>query len=46
MYTKYYGLTGKPFSIIPDPDTVYMSEGHQETLAILRYGVIDRKGFC
>ncbi len=45
MYTKYYGLTGKPFSIIPDPDTVYMSENHQEALAILRYGVIDRKGF-
>ena len=45
MYTKYYGLTGKPFPIIPDPDTVYMSEGHQEALAILRYGVIDRKGF-
>lgn len=45
MYTKYYGLTGKPFSIIPDPETVYMSDGHQEALAILRYGVIDRKGF-
>ncbi len=45
MYSKYYGLTGKPFSIIPDPDTVYMSESHQEALAILRYGVIDRKGF-
>jgi general secretion pathway protein A len=45
MYTKYYSLTGKPFSIVPDPDTVYMSESHQEALAILRYGVIDRKGF-
>jgi len=45
MYTKYYGLTHKPFSIIPDPDNVYMSEGHQEALAVLRYGVIDRKGF-
>ncbi len=45
MYTKYYGLAHKPFSIVPDPNTVYMSEGHQEALAILRYGVIDRKGF-
>lgn len=45
MYAKYYGLTRKPFDLIPDPDTVYMSETHQEALAILRYGVIDRKGF-
>ena len=45
MYEKYYGLTGKPFDLIPDPDKVYMSESHQEALSILRYGVIDRKGF-
>ena len=45
MYEKYYGLTSKAFDLIPDPDKVYMSEAHEEALAILRYGVIDRKGF-
>lgn len=45
MYEKYYGLRSKPFDLIPDPDTVFMSDSHQEALAVLRYGVIDRKGF-
>ena len=45
MYEQYYGLTSKAFDLIPDPDKVYMSEAHEEALAILRYGVIDRKGF-
>jgi len=45
MYTNYYGLTKKPFDLIPHPDMVFLSEVHQEALAILRYGVIDRKGF-
>ena len=45
MYTKYYGLDRKPFDLTPDPRVVYMSEVHQEALAILRYGVIGRKGF-
>ena len=45
MYTKYYGLDRKPFDLAPDPRVVFMSEAHQEALAILRYGVIARKGF-
>ena len=45
MYCRYYGLNKKPFDLIPDPVSVFMSEVHKEALAILRYGVIDRKGF-
>ena len=45
MYETFYGLTSKAFDLIPDPDKVYMSEAHEEALAVLRYGVIDRKGF-
>ncbi|MEA3547245.1 MAG: AAA family ATPase [Thermodesulfobacteriota bacterium] len=45
MYTKYYGLDRTPFDLTPDPRVVYMSEAHQEALAVLRYGVIARKGF-
>ncbi|PIE55897.1 MAG: AAA family ATPase [Desulfobulbus propionicus] len=45
MYTKYYGLTKKPFDLIPDPEVVYMSETHKEAFAILKYGVISKKSF-
>lgn len=45
MYTKYYGFTHKPFELTPDPDVIFMSETHQEAVSILRYGVINRKGF-
>ncbi|MEA2082759.1 MAG: AAA family ATPase [Thermodesulfobacteriota bacterium] len=45
MYSKHFGLTRKPFDLIPDPRTVFMSDAHQEALAILRYGIVDRKGF-
>jgi general secretion pathway protein A len=43
MYTRYFGLTEKPFSIAPDPHFLYMSERHRETLAHLLYG-IERHG--
>ena len=45
MYTKYYGLVRKPFSLTPDPSVVFMSETHQEGLAILKYGILSKKCF-
>lgn len=45
MYTKYYGLTKKPFALTPDPQAVFMSETHQEGLAILKYGILSKKCF-
>ncbi|MBU0664402.1 MAG: AAA family ATPase [Proteobacteria bacterium] len=39
MYTQYFGLKEKPFSIAPDPRYLYMSALHQEALAHLLYGV-------
>lgn len=45
MYTKYYGLAKKPFSLTPDPAAVFMSETHQEGLAILKYGILSKKCF-
>lgn len=39
MYTKYFGLKEKPFSIAPDPRYLYMSEYHREALAHLLYGL-------
>ena len=45
MYTKFYGLKEKPFNLTPSPRFLYMSEGHSEALALLTYGVKERKGF-
>lgn len=45
MYTSYFGLTERPFSITPDPRYLYMSEGHREALAHLLYGIGEGGGF-
>lgn len=45
MYRKYYDLNKKPFDLTPDPDTVFLSETHEEGLAILNYGLISKKTF-
>jgi general secretion pathway protein A len=45
MYKRFYGFTRPPFDLTPDPDRVFMSETHKEGLAILKYGVVAKKGF-
>ena len=45
MYTSFFGLSEKPFSITPDPRYLYMSERHAEALAHLIYGVKESGGF-
>ncbi len=45
MYTSFFGLTEKPFSITPDPRYLYLSERHAEALAHLLYGIDDAGGF-
>lgn len=45
MYTDYFGLKEKPFSIAPNPRYLYMSEQHQDALAHLLYGIQEGEGF-
>ncbi|HEB98702.1 MAG TPA: AAA family ATPase [Thiotrichales bacterium] len=45
MYTKYFRLEGRPFSIAPDPRFLYLSERHREALAHLLYGLEQGGGF-
>jgi len=45
MYTSFFGLSEKPFSITPDPRYLYMSERHAEALAHLMYGLNEAGGF-
>jgi general secretion pathway protein A len=45
MYTSFFGLNEKPFTITPDPRYLFMSERHSEGLAHLVYGVTESGGF-
>jgi len=45
MYTSFFGLNEKPFSITPDPRYLFLSEQHGEALAHLVYGVTESGGF-
>jgi general secretion pathway protein A len=45
VYLEHFGFAEKPFNVTPDPKFLYLSAHHQEALAILTYGVRERKGF-
>lgn len=45
MYTKFFGLTKKPFSLIPDPSFLYLSSKHKKSLTTLQYGLVSQAGF-
>jgi len=45
MYREFYGLTQKPFSILPDPHYLYWGHSHSLAYSMLEYGVMNRAGF-
>jgi general secretion pathway protein A len=45
MYLAHYGLKKKPFDISPNPEFMWLGEKHREGLAILKYGILENKGF-
>ncbi len=45
MYTQFYGLREKPFSLSPDPRYLYLADSHREALAHLLYGIEQGEGF-
>ena len=45
MYTAFFGLDEKPFSITPDPRYLYLSQRHADALAHLIYGISESGGF-
>ena len=45
MYTKFFGLTKKPFSLIPGPSFLYLSAKHNKALTTLQYGLVSQAGF-
>ncbi len=45
MFAEYYGLTGKPFQLTPDPDFYFRSVTHRKALSYLGYGLAQGEGF-
>jgi len=45
MYTEFYGLREKPFSLSPDPRYLFLADSHREALAHLLYGIEHGEGF-
>ena len=45
MYESFYSLKEKPFNLLPDPDYLYMSSGHENIFTHLEYAIAENKGF-
>ncbi len=44
MYLEFYGFKEKPFTLIPDPSFLYLSEQHEMALTMLKYGLESQAG--
>ncbi len=45
MYESYYGFVEKPFSLLPDPGFLFLSNKHRQALSMLEYGMMNQAGF-
>jgi type II secretory pathway predicted ATPase ExeA len=45
MYEQYYGLTEKPFSLLPDPSFLVLGKKHSAAYTALEYGLVSQAGF-
>ena len=45
MFDDFYGLTGRPFQLTPDPDFYFESTTHRKALSYLGYGLAQGEGF-
>jgi general secretion pathway protein A len=45
MYDQFYGLTGRPFQLTPDPSFYFESGTHRKALSYLGYGLAQGEGF-
>jgi len=45
MYEAYFGLSAKPFDLVPNPEFIYRSKSHKKALTYLDYGIQERVGF-
>jgi general secretion pathway protein A len=45
MYENFYGFKEKPFSLLPDPEFLYLSAKHSSAFSVLEYGMTGQAGF-
>ena len=45
MYEKHFGFDQKPFSIVPNPEILFLSKNHENALTYLEYGLTEKVGF-
>jgi type II secretory pathway predicted ATPase ExeA len=45
MYEAFYNLREKPFTLLPDPGFLYLSNRHRMALTMLEYGLMNQAGF-
>ena len=45
MYESFFGLSAKPFSLLPDANFLFFSKRHKRVVNLLEYGTITQSGF-
>jgi type II secretory pathway predicted ATPase ExeA len=45
MYEEHFGLSEKPFTLLPDPSFLYLSRKHAMALSMLEYSLAGQAGF-
>ncbi len=46
MYEAHFNLKHKPFSLLPDPEFLFLSSKHAIALSLLDYCLSGQAGFC
>ncbi len=42
LYAPFFGLTERPFSLVPDPGFLYWSPQHKKAFSVLEYGILSK----
>lgn len=45
MYEAYYKLRAKPFTLVPDPEFLFLGTRHKMALSLLEYGLVNGSAF-
>ncbi|MBV7260180.1 XrtA/PEP-CTERM system-associated ATPase [Erythrobacter crassostreae] len=45
MYDQFYGFSGRPFQLTPDPEFYFESSSHRKAMSYLGYGLNQGEGF-
>ena len=42
LYTQFFGLKERPFTLLPDPEFIFWSRHHVRAFSVLEYGIVSR----